>query len=79
MVEGGSGLTETARLLSISVKTLGHWVMAARRGDGVRQENIRPARELEVENGQLKRELSEVKQERDFLKKATAYFAKGNR
>lgn len=31
---------------------------------------------LEAENAKLRRELIEVRQERDILKKATAYFAK---
>jgi len=36
-------------------------------------------RELTVELRALRRELEVVKQERDFLKKAAAYFAKGSR
>ncbi len=32
--------------------------------------------EVEMENYRLKRELAEVKMERDILKKAAAYFAK---
>ena len=36
----------------------------------------RPVTELEAENSKLKRELAEMKMERDLLKKATAYFAK---
>jgi len=33
-------------------------------------------REVEMENYRLRRELAEVKMERDILKKAAAYFAK---
>lgn len=36
----------------------------------------RPLTEVELENARLKRELAEVKMERELLKKAAAYFAK---
>ena len=36
----------------------------------------KPITEIEVELARLKRELAEVKMERDILKKAAAYFAK---
>jgi transposase len=35
--------------------------------------------ELEMELARVKRELAEVKMERDLLKKATAYFARESR
>ena len=35
----------------------------------------RPVTELEAEVSRLKRELAEMRMERDLLKKATAYFA----
>ena len=80
VVEGGQGLTETARRLSISVKTLANWVVAARHGERAAGDDTRrPVTELEAENSRLKRELAEMKMERDLLKKATAYFAKESR
>jgi len=36
----------------------------------------RPLTELEMELARVKRELAQVKMERDFLKKAAAYFAR---
>jgi len=80
VVNSGLGLTEAARRLSISSKTLANWVAAARLGNPVKVVAARrPATELEAENSQLKRALAEMKMERDLLKKATAYFAKESR
>jgi transposase len=41
--------------------------------------NQKPLTELEMELARVKRELAEVKMERDLLKKATAYFARESR
>ncbi len=80
VVEGGAGLTETARRLSISAKTLANWVAAARHGERtVGNDKRRPVTELEAEVSRLKCALAEMKLERDLLKKATAYFAKESR
>jgi transposase len=80
VVRDGLGLTEAARRLSISVKTLANWVSAARHGTQVNVGTTRqPVTELEAEVARLRRELSEMKMERDLLKKATAYFAKDTR
>jgi len=38
--------------------------------------NYRPLTEVELELARTKKELAEVKMERDILKKAAAYFAK---
>ena len=77
---GGLGLTEAARRLSISVKTLANWVAGAKHSKPVKAGTIRkPVTELKAENSQLKRALAEMKMERDLLKKATAYFAKESR
>jgi transposase len=80
VVNGGLGLTEAARRLSISSKTLANWVAASKHGKPVKAGVTRkPVTELEAENSQLKRALAEMKMERDLLKKATAYFAKESR
>ena len=64
--------------LSMSPKTLANWVGAARRGElavlGGRQKSLT---EGEEELRRLRRALAEVTMERDILKKAAAYFAKG--
>ena len=80
VVRDGLGLTEAARRLSISVKTLSHWVTAAKHGQRVSTKpGHPPVAELEAEVTRLKRELAEMKMERDLLKKAAAYFAKETR
>lgn len=80
VVSDGLGLTEAARRLSLSPKTLANWVVAAKHGKPVKVGTAhRPVTELEAENSRLKRALAEMKMERDLLKKATAYFAKESR
>jgi len=77
VLRDGLGPTEAARRLSISMKTLANWVALARHGKPVSTPTARqPVTELEAEVSRLRRELAEMKQERDLLKKATAYFAK---
>ena len=80
VLEGGQGVTETARRLSISSKTLANWVVAVKHGKAVNVGAPRtPVTELDAEVTRLKRELTEMKMERDLLKKATVYFAKESR
>lgn len=76
------GLTqrEAASRLSLSVKTLGAWVVAERKGTLAKVgETQKPQSELEAELARVKRELATVTMERDILKKATVYFAKESR
>jgi transposase len=65
----GVGISEAARRLSISIKTLANWVRAAKAGklESVGQHQ-KPLTEMEAELGRVKRELAEVKMERDLLK-----------
>ena len=80
VLRDGLGQTEAARRLSISVKTLANWVALSKQGKPVKAPPGRaPVSELEAEVSRLRRELSETKQERDLLKKSTAYFAKESR
>lgn len=76
------GLTvpEVAKRLSMPQGTLKNWIYAARQGKlGEVGKNQKPLTELEMELARVKRELAEVKMERDLLKKAAAYFAKESR
>lgn len=79
VLEERLSVPEAARRLSMSPKTLANWVHWARSGK-LRDvgANRKPVTELEAENARLRRELAEVRMERDILKKATAYFAKGS-
>ena len=66
------GLTqrEAASRLSLSVKTLGAWVVAERKGTLAKVgETQKPQSELEAELARVKRELATVTMERDILKK----------
>lgn len=71
------GMTQgtVAQRLSIPKGTIANWVAAAKHGRGP-VSGAKTAQELENEIAKLRKELTEVKQERDVLKKATAYFAK---
>jgi transposase len=74
----GGAVKEVAGRLSLPASTLAYWVKAARSGKlGEIGKGQRPLTELELELARTKRELAEVKMERDLLKKAAAYFAKG--
>ena len=70
-------LPEAARRLSLPPSTLGNWVKQFKAG---RLEEVgktyRPLTEIEMDLARTKRELAEVKMERDILKKAAAYFAR---
>ena len=77
VTEGGFSIPEVGRRLSVSPSTIRYWVKANREGklrDVGKQQ--RPLTEAEMELARVKRELAEVRMERDILKKATAYFAK---
>ena len=77
VTEGGMSIPEVGRRLSISPSTMRYWIKANSKGKlkevGKQQ---RPLTEVEMELARIKRELAEVRMERDILKKAAAYFAK---
>ena len=77
VVEEGLSVHDVAKRLLLAPTTLSNWVKAYKEGKlsevGKTQ---RPLTEVELENYRLKKELAEVKMERDILKKAAAYFAK---
>jgi len=65
--------------LDIHVKTLYNWISTYKKEHNIplRGMNISSSSEtLDEENKRLRREVKLLKQERDILKKATAYFAK---
>src|SRR5260370_9264436 len=66
----GVGVSEAARRLSISMKTLANWVRAAKAG---KLENVgqykKPLTEVEAELGRVTRARAELQSERDLLKK----------
>ena len=64
---------EVATRLGVSTDALYAWVREQRKAPAVRQAD----NTLAVENRRLQAELKRVTEERDILKKAAAYFAKG--
>ncbi len=70
-------LPEAARRLNLPPSTLANWVKQYKAGRlGEVGKTYRPLTEIEMELARTKKELVEVKMERDILKKAAAYFAK---
>jgi len=77
VVDEGLSIQEAGKRLSIPTSTVRNWVSAYRTGSLSDVGKTRsPLSERDMELARLKRELAEVKMERDLLKKAAAYFAK---
>jgi transposase len=77
ITEGKLSLPEAGRRLNLAPSTINNWVKAYKAGKlGEVGKTYRPLTEIELELYRTKRELAEVKMERDILKKAAAYFAK---
>ena len=77
VTEEDLSLSEAARRLSLPTSTLANWVKAYKAGKlGDVGKTYRPLTEVEMELARTKRELAQVKMERDILKKAAAYFAR---
>ena len=76
----GLSVDRAAKQLSIPKSSLSNWVRAAKKGQLVEVgKGQRLPSEQELELAKLRKELAEVKQERDLLKKFAAYFAKESR
>jgi transposase len=77
VVEDNISCREAAQKLSLAPSTLAYWVKAYKKGKlGDIGKAQKPLTEVELELARTKKELAEVKMERDILKKAAAYFAK---
>jgi transposase len=71
VIEGGVKARRAARDLGVSEPTLSKWISEAR------GKEPKPLSESEREElKRLRKENSQLRMERDILKKATAYFAK---
>lgn len=73
---GTKPITQIARELGIHLETLRNWRRKARAESG---EPAATVPSLEEENRRLRRELAIAQEEREILKKATAFFAKSGR
>jgi len=68
---------EAGRRLSLPPSTITSWVKQFKAGRlGDIGKTYRPLTDVEMELARTRKELAEVKMERDILKKAAAYFAK---
>ena len=77
VMDEGLSWGEAAQRLSLPTSTLANWVKAAKAGRlGEVGKKYRPLTEIEMELARTRKELAEVKMERDILKKAAAYFAR---
>jgi len=77
VTEEGLSVPEAGRRLSISPSTIVGWVNKFKAGRlGEVGKTYRPLTDVEMELARTKKELYEVKMERDILKKAAAYFAR---
>jgi len=75
--EGGLNAREVGRRLSLPSSTIAYWVKMDKNGKiGDVGKHQRHKTDIEMELARVKRELAEVKMERDIFKKAAAYFAK---
>jgi transposase len=74
VLESETSAAQVARDLGLNIWTLRDWIKARRKRNGAGAP--RRPETLEEENRRLKRELAVLKQEREILKKAAAYFAK---
>ena len=78
LIEANQGnVSETARQLGISMQTLSIWNNKAKTGTLAGTKQYSPdLNALLEENKKLKQQLKTAEMEREFLKKAAAYFAK---
>ena len=74
-VESDEPLTEVARRLGVNYATLYGWMEKAGETKAT-DTSARPGETVEEENRRLRREVETLRMERDFLKKATAFFAR---
>lgn len=79
ILNDGESVVKVAEDLDLNPKTLYHWVTIYKKAHNIptRDINLSSSKESESEElKRLRRENKILKQERDILKKATAYFAK---
>jgi transposase len=74
MVRSGRPFREVAAALGMNEQSLRNWVQQADLDQGKRQDGLTSEEREELR--QLRRENARLRQERDFLKRAAAFFAK---
>jgi transposase len=76
VISSGKPIAEVARNLGIVETTLGNWVAKARENGEADEPELDVSERAEL--ARLRKEIQQVKMERDFLKKAAAFFASQN-
>ena len=79
ILNNNESVVKVAQDLDLNEKTLYYWVTAYKKAHNIPTKNINFYNNNEpwdIEVKRLRRELKVAKQERDILKKATAYFEK---
>jgi transposase len=76
VISSGQPIAVVARNLGIVEGTLGNWVTKARETGEFKERPLELSERAELER--LRKENQQVKMERDFLKKAAAFFASQN-
>ena len=77
IADNNGNVSATAKQLGIAMQTLSNWQNKANEGKLIGTKEYDPELIAIIEeNKRLKRDLKVAQEERDILKKATAYFAK---
>lgn len=76
VITSGQPIAEVERNLGIVEGTLANWVAKARESGEFKERPLELSERAELER--IRKELQQVKLERDFLKKAAAFFASQN-
>jgi transposase len=76
VISSGQPVAEVARNLGIVEATLGNWVAKARENGETKEPELSVSERAELQR--LRKENQTLKMEREFLKKATAFFASQN-
>ena len=74
LVRGGRSPEELAQAFEPSAQTIRNWVAQAERDDGRRADGLTTEERLELH--ELRRENARLREEREILKKAAAWFAR---
>jgi transposase-like protein len=76
VTEAGLTIPEVGRRLSVGKSTIAYWLKLAKEGTLSNDAKQRSVTGEQMEVARLRREVAELRMERDILKKAAAYFAK---
>ena len=77
IADNNGNVSATAKQLGVAMQTLSNWQNKANEGKLIGTKQYDPELMAIIEeNKRLKRDLKVAQEERDILKKATAYFAK---